>query len=112
MQVEGEELDFESDPDAVRTAVREIRRLAGADEAPAQVSIDLLLVADVFEQLGAIGDSVPDDDIDAAVQGVNRLLAVAADPAFVAASDRLETFASDECGLEPSTSAPAFDSGN
>jgi hypothetical protein len=75
--------------------------------APPEIRDDLELVRDRLQQLEGL-----DEDDPAAFEAVMELMG---DPEFVAASERLEEFGVEECGMEPSdtgTTLGAVDEGD
>lgn len=91
----GETVDINDDPEAAMAEMRSLR-----DAAPNEIRDDLDTVIEVFEQVAELEaaetDGEPDED------AFGEVFELIFDPDFVAASERLEQFGVDECGLEPS----------
>ena len=88
----GDAIDADEDVEAAMAEMQALR-----DTAPAQIRDDLDTVLDVFRQMEELEPATDDEDAFGAV------FALLLDPDFTAASDRLEQFGVDECGLEPSS---------
>lgn len=90
---EQEEVDLSEDFDAGMAQLREFR-----DAAPSVVHSDLDVLIGKFEELNDLeAASTGDDEEDFAAA-----FAIILDPQFIAASENLEAFGVEECGLEPS----------
>jgi hypothetical protein len=86
-------VDVDEDFDAAMAEMTELR-----DAAPAELRDDLDMVIDVFRQMDEIENAGGDDE-----DTFGAVFALLLDPEFTAASERLEQWGVDECGLEPST---------